>query len=100
MENRKIDTMEDIFDFASFKAFYDSLNRLEEAVQPEKWNYNQNRPDQKNTKNPILENYIHHTFRRLLKEYRDESDKAMRQRIIYHTDVCACFKPDADWLTP
>ena len=83
--------MKDIFDFASFNMFYESLNRLEKTVQPEKWSYNQKPPGQKNTRNPILENYIHHTFRRLLEEYQAEPDEAKRQKIIYHTDACACF---------
>lgn len=58
-------TNEDIFKFCITYDWQKKLNNLEEILLPERWSFIECRNNAKNTKNPILENYIKHTFIRL-----------------------------------
>ncbi|MEN6419434.1 MAG: DUF3825 domain-containing protein, partial [Clostridiaceae bacterium] len=91
VKKTSIEDCEGIFQFASFNNWSDTLSRLESSAIPENWKYNVFRNDVKNTKNPILENYIHHTFKRLLQEYRLAESMEEKQEIIFHNDKLACF---------
>ena len=53
-----------LFDFAWFQNFHNSIADLKTIAMEENWDY-KNRPV---GKNPILENYIHHTFSKLHEE--------------------------------
>jgi len=60
-----------IFEFAFFADWFGMLNYLEEMAMPENWNFRTPSPERKNQRNPILENYVLHTFGRLAKEYNE-----------------------------
>ena len=68
---REIDwgSITSVTDFAYFSNFYDALNSLEGMAATEKWSYSNDTSERRNKKNPILENYFHHTFKRLRDEY-------------------------------
>lgn len=91
MRKRRIEEMDHLMDFSCFNNLYNSLANLEQLAQKESWKYKSPNHGAKNLQNPILENYVHHTFRRLLNEYRSADDDRDRQSIIYHDKVCACF---------
>ena len=57
-----------ITDFAYFHDFYQALDTLEMLAADENWKY-ADMNGRRNQNNPILENYIHHTFKRLRDEY-------------------------------
>lgn len=78
-----------ITDFAYFPDFYASLMDLEKLASPENWKYS-NMTGRRNTNNPILENYVHHTFKRLRDEYL-VADEGEKQKIIYIDSNIACF---------
>ena len=82
--------IENIFDFAFFSDFYASLNALEKIAAPEKWTYSTSE-GRKNTTNPILENYIHHTFKKLWNEYSSLTDEDEKMKVIYYDGTKACF---------
>lgn len=69
-----------ITDFAYFSDFYSALSDLEKMSSPENWKYS-DMTGRKNTNNPILENYVHHTFKRLRDEYL-AADEVEKQKII------------------
>lgn len=84
-----LDTLDTITDFAYFFNFYKALDSLQALAAEENWTYSAPN-DRRNQNNPILENYIHHTFKRLKAEYiaAGAEDK---QRKIYIDDRIACF---------
>jgi len=63
------------------KSFDEFLRELAALSMPEDWG---------GTTNPILNKYIHHTFKRLKSEY-DSNSSDNKQRIIKTTDKFACF---------
>lgn len=79
-----------LFDFAHFKDFFESLDRLASLAMPENWNHRHPHTKQ-NQKTPILENYIHHTFRRLLQEASTYTEHEDSNSIIYLADDLCCF---------
>jgi hypothetical protein len=82
-------TIENIFDFCRT---YDWLKRLEDfenTILPERWSYLEPRTDVKNTKNPILENYIKHTFIRLYHVCKDNQEN--EKKYLYTKDDMLCF---------
>lgn len=83
------DEIKAITDFAYFHDFYASLNDLEQLAADENWKY-ANMDGRKNQQNPILENYIHHTFKRLRDEYV-EANEEEKNGIIYIDEQIACF---------
>ena len=78
-----------ITDFAYFHDFYQALDTLEMLAADENWKY-ADMNGRRNQNNPILENYIHHTFKRLRDEYM-LADDAERDEIIYIDENIACF---------
>ena len=58
-------TNENIFDFCRTYDWQKRLDALESILLPERWNFTNMKPDARNNKNPILENYIKHTFKRV-----------------------------------
>lgn len=77
-----------LFNFAYLGQWGDKLNKLESLALAENWKYKNHVT--RNTQNPILENYIVHTFRRLAYEYNNaEIDE--KNSIIFMTDKKACF---------
>jgi hypothetical protein len=101
----------DLFGFAYCPKWAELLNRLEKLALLEDWKYKQPQPDRKNTENPILENYIIHTFRRLAYEYDRATpgekaqlfyESADGNKLCFHTGlftrkyeiVYACFAPN------
>lgn len=88
-EKKKGKQIDSIFDLAFFSDFYASLSQLEKLAIPEKWC--PDNPVSKNKTNPILENYIHHTFRKLWSEYNKAATDEERQSIIYCDGDIACF---------
>lgn len=63
---------------------------MESKAIKENWKYNIPQSGGNNT-NPILENYIHHTFRRLLQEYCSAETSEEKSKIIYNNNKLACF---------
>lgn len=80
-----------IFDFAFFADFYKTLDSLESLAMPEKWCPSSVPAERTNKKNPILESYFHHTFKRLWSEYCKAETDDQRQKIIYFDGNIACF---------
>lgn len=80
-----------IFEFAFFADWFGMLNYLEEMAMPENWNFRTPSPERKNQRNPILENYVLHTFGRLAKEYNEAPDQATRNKKIFINGNKCCF---------
>lgn len=78
-----------ITDFAYFRDFYVALTELQNLASPENWKYS-NMTGRRNQNHPILENYVHHTFKRLRDEYLAANENE-KQKIIYMDDEIACF---------
>ena len=78
------------YDFCYAKDYQRSLDYLESIILPERWNYT-NPHTRRNQKNPILENYIFHTFKRLVFEYRHCDNPDDTNCIIYIDSNNACF---------
>lgn len=91
MPNGIWDNIDNIHKFGYFADFFASLNYLEVIATRENWKYSAQDPNRKNNQNPILENYIHHTFKRLLAEYKQASTAEERNLIIYMDEKVACF---------
>jgi len=89
MRNIDWSTINSVTDFAFFQDFYGALNQLEQLASSENWKYS-DMEGKKNQQNPILENYFHHTFKRLKDEYVQASD-AEKPNIIFIDDNIACF---------
>lgn len=79
-----------LFDYCYVRNLYEKLSNLEEMIIPERWNYT-NPHEKENQRNPILENYIKHTFRRLAFEYKECETQEDANRIIYASKTCSCF---------
>jgi hypothetical protein len=79
-----------LFDFSYVRNMQTSLDYLENLIIPERWNYT-TAHDRQNQKNPILENYINHTFKRLAHEYRICESDGESNKIIYIDEENACF---------
>lgn len=77
--------------FAYLPNFYGMLNYLESFTMNEKWSYDKSNPNRKNKENPILENYIHHTFRRLVFERNNLESELEKNKKIYISKKEACF---------
>ena len=58
-------THESVFEFCRTYDWQKRLDALEEMLLDERWSFTDAKEGAKNTKNPILENYIKHTFKRL-----------------------------------
>lgn len=82
--------VDNIFDFAFFKDFYAALNDLEALAISENWKYS-SPSNRKNQNNPILENYIHHTFKKIWSDYSLASTEDEKQSIIYYDGKTSCF---------
>lgn len=82
---------EDLMKFAYLPSWYGMLNYLENIALKEDWNFKTPQPDRKNTKNPVLENYIHHTYKRLAYEYNISDDDEVKKCKIYIDGNIACF---------
>jgi hypothetical protein len=80
-----------IFDFAFFADWFGMLNFLEEIALPEDWNFKNPSSERRNQRNPILENYITHTFDRLATEYNESTTDAERNKKIFINGNKACF---------
>lgn len=81
--------MDRIYEIAYVPNWQDNLNELENMAIPEKWNYN-NLVNHINNKNPILHQYLNHTYCRLEKE-RENAEESKKQSIIYIDDNIFCF---------
>src|SRR5699024_10281787 len=57
-----------LFQFAWFPNFYDKIEELKGLAMTENWDYSKNPTG----KNPILVNYIHHTFDKIKSESKIE----------------------------
>lgn len=58
-------TTENIFDFCRTYDWQKRLDVLENILLPERWSFINVKTDARNNKNPILENYIKYTFKRV-----------------------------------
>lgn len=87
----KLTAARSISDFFYFPDFYGALDSLEAMAAKENWNYKDPNIARRNKKNPILENYLHHTFKRLRVEYLQEQSEGKRNLIIYMSSTTACF---------
>lgn len=58
-------TTENIFDFCRTYDWQKRLDALENILLPERWSFINVKADARNNKNPILENYIKYTFKRV-----------------------------------
>lgn len=83
--------IDSIFDFSYFSDFYGALVQLEGIAIPERWCPSAVPPEKANKVNPILESYIHHTFKKLWSEYNRADGEDARQRIIFFDGQYACF---------
>ena len=67
-------TCENVFDFCRTYDWQKKLDDLEIILLPERWNFIHPLPEARNTTNPILENYIKYTFKRVYQiEQENES---------------------------
>lgn len=89
MRNLNWDSILAITDFAYFKDFYKSLTDLEQLAADENWKY-ADMAGKRNQNNPILENYLHHTFKRLRDEYIQAKEEE-KNSIIYIDEEISCF---------
>lgn len=93
MENQNVRDLKSITklsDFAYFSNFYKSLNSLESLAMTENWAFSHPDPGRQNKKNPILESYFHHTFKRALELYKSSSEDD-KSKYLYIDSNCACF---------
>lgn len=65
---------DNILDVAYFKDWSNSINELENLAAPENWKFSTINSKYRNNNNPILENYVKHTFKRLANEYNNAID--------------------------
>ena len=72
-------TEESIFDFCRTYDWQIRLNDLEKILLPERWNFATPKDGVRNTQNPILENYIKHTFKRLYQLAATEESRYVAQ---------------------
>ncbi|MDR0286102.1 MAG: DUF3825 domain-containing protein [Clostridiales bacterium] len=81
----------DMTKFAYLPSWYSMLNYLEELAMKEDWKFKNSCLDRINTRNPILENYIFYTFRRLADERNNVDSTEGKNKIILIHDNYACF---------
>jgi hypothetical protein len=79
----------ELVQFAFIPNWYDKLKILEGLIPQEKWKYVDTTLS-RNTINPILENYLCHTFKRLLFE-RNLLPEDEKNKKIYIDAHCACI---------
>lgn len=72
-------------------SWFEKLDKLASLALAEKWSYNVPRPEKKNQKTPILENYILHTFRRIIFEYNAGQSDEDKQKILFMDEQNMCF---------
>lgn len=82
---------EDLMDFAYLPSWYGMLDYLESISLKENWTFKKPQPNKNNAKNPILENYIHHTYKRLAYEYNISDNNEVKNSKIYNNDNIACL---------
>lgn len=80
----------DMTEFAYLPSWYSTLSYLENIIIKENWKFRNTMSARINTKNPILENYIFYTFRRLVDE-RNNADNKEKNNIILIKDDYVCF---------
>lgn len=83
----------DLFKFANvggMVSWYKKLNSLEKLALDENWKYKAP-SNRSNQENPILENYILHTYKRLAYEYNNAKNDDERHSIIYICEDKVCF---------
>jgi hypothetical protein len=80
MKNDKTLFTEELFDWAYIKNFKDVIQALANMAEPESWQYT-NHPSPYSD-NPILENYLKYTYKKISKERKIAFDK---------TDTFCCF---------
>lgn len=76
-----------LFDFAWFQNFHNSIADLKTIAMEENWDY-KNRPV---GKNPILENYIHHTFSKL---HEEEKVNVQGDYAVFNTGLVTEFQEE------
>lgn len=84
----------DLFRFAycgNRENWYSTLDKLAALAIPEDWSFKVPKEGGKNTKTPILENYIIHTFKRLVQEYNATSVEEDKNKIFAFSKDCVCF---------
>jgi len=84
----------DFFQFAYCgrkEDWYKKLEDLSKIALPEVWTYRNTDPKAPNQKTPILENYILHTFKRLVYEYKHAESEDERDSIFATASNKLCF---------
>jgi hypothetical protein len=76
--------------FAILDRWHEKLDQLEQLALPEPWGFKTPNPTAKNKKNPILSNYIKHTYKKLASDYNAAS-AAQKANFIAILDNAACF---------
>lgn len=71
--------------------WYSKLDNLSRLALPETWTYRNPSPNSSNQRTPILENYILHTFKRLVFEYNSEDDPDNKSLILSRFENKLCF---------
>lgn len=80
-----------IFEVAYIKDWFKEIDELEQLAAPETWKFSKDNPNYVNNKNPILENYIKHTFKRLANERNSADNEEKANKIIYKTEKKLVF---------
>lgn len=80
---------ESLSEFSVLYKWFDMLNFLEEKIIKENWNFTMLKSNGKNSRNPILENYIFHTFKRLAYERNQaETEEEKNKKIFIDNSIC------------
>ena len=86
-------TCENVFDFCRTYDWQKRLDELETILLPERWNFIHPLTDARNTNNPILENYIKYTFKRVHQiEQEDESIACFIHERCYVQRLLRCLR--------
>ncbi len=85
----EIITNENLFDFCRVYDWIKKLDELENIIIPERWSFVQENKEAKNKKNPILANYIIHTFKRL--HHVCERNEGDGEKLLYCENGYLCF---------
>ena len=85
----RLESVSKLSDFSYFYDFYNSLDVLQNLAMEENWAFAKPDNERRNKKNPILESYFHHTFKRLLELALQNPEQS--NRYIYIDDKLACF---------
>ena len=78
-------------EFAFLHDWFEKLNQLETIAIKEDWKFKNSQPEKRNQQNPILENYIFHTFARLANERNDTDFLKENDLKVVITENKACF---------